>query len=123
MKNMDDLSKGYTPLIVGIVLYILLLMISHVTQNLDYFGILLVIMEYMIIPVIIGYLTRDYVRAIIYTIVSVIVLAIIGHVINPGVFSFTGLLIGLVIVAVFSVVGVFLEARFAPKSTNTSPTS
>ena len=120
---MDDLSKGYTPLIVGIVLYILLLMISHVTQNLDYFGILLVIMEYMIIPVIIGYLTRDYVRAIIYTIVSVIVLAIIGHVINPGVFSFTGLLIGLVIVAVFSVVGVFLEARFAPKSTNTSPTS
>jgi FtsH-binding integral membrane protein len=123
MKNMDDLSKGYTPLIVGIVLYILLLMISHVTQNLDYFGILLVIMEYMIIPVIIGYLTRDYVRAIIYTIVSVIVLAIIGHVINPGVFSFTGLLIGLVIVAVFSVVGVLLEARFAPKSTNTSPTS
>ena len=120
---MDDLSKGYTPLIVGIVLYILLLMISHVTQNLDYFGILLVIMEYMIIPVIIGYLTRDYVRAIIYTIVSVIVLAIIGHVINPGVFSFTGLLIGLVIVAVFSVVGVFLEARFDPKSTNTSPTS
>ncbi len=62
-------------------------------------------------------------RAIIYTIVSVIVLNIISHVINPGVFSFTGLFLASVIVSVFSVVGVFLEAKFAPKSTNTSPTS
>jgi len=77
----------------------------------------------LIIPVIIGYLTRDYVRAIIYTIISVIILALISHLINPGVFSFTGLLIGLVIVAVFSVVGVFLGVRFTPKSTNTNPTS
>ncbi len=115
MKNINDISKGYTPLIVGIVLYVLLLMINQVTQDLDYFGILLEIMALLIIPVIIGYLTRDYVRAIIYTIISIIIFEIIGNVISPGGFSLTGLIIGLVIVAVFSVVGVFLEARFAPK--------
>ena len=123
MKNINDMSKGYTPLIVGIVLYVVLLMINQVTQFIDYFGILLEIMALLIIPVIIGYLTRDYVRAIIYTIISIIIFDIIGHMISSGGFSFTGLFIGLVIVAVFSVVGVFLEARFAPKSTNTSPTS
>ena len=123
MKNINDMSKGYTPLIVGIVLYVLLLMINQVTQFIDYFGILLEIMALLIIPVIIGYLTRDYMRAIIYTIISIIIFEIIGQMISPGGFSFTGLIIGLVIVAVFSVVGVFLEARFAPSSTNTSPTS
>ena len=95
------------------MLYVLLLMISQVMQNL-YIGILLEIMEAMIIPGIIGYLTRDYVKAIIYTVVSVIVLNIISHLIFSGEFSITGLFLALVIVSVFSVVGVFLEARFAP---------
>ncbi len=110
-------------MIVGIVLYVLLLMINQVTQFIDYFGILLEIMALLIIPMIIGYLTRDYMRAIIYTIISIIIFEIIGNVISPGGFSFMGLFIGLVVVALFSVVGVFLETKFAPKSTNTSPTS
>ena len=117
------MSKGYNPLIVGIVLYVLLLIINHLTQDLDFFGIALEIMGLLIIPGIIGYLTRDYVRAIIYTIISIIIFDLIGHLFSPEGFSFMGLFIGLLIAAVLSVVGVFLETRFTPKSTNTSPTS
>jgi hypothetical protein len=126
MKNMDIMNKGYTPLIVGIVLYLLIFLIGRI--GISGIGVLLVAMEMLIIPVIIGYLTGDYVRAIIYTIISSFFIILLAAVVTgsstlSSLAGLVNLVVGWLILTVFSVVGVFVGKRLAPESTANTPKS
>ena len=115
------MNKEYTPLIVGIVLYLLMFLITRVTQS-GFVDIVAIAAGFLIFPIIIGYLARDYVRAIIYAIISVTVMGLINYVTNPYGVGLMNLVVSWVMVAIFSVVGVFVALRLVPKSAINNPT-
>jgi hypothetical protein len=104
----------YTPLFVGTLLYIVVMLII---RSVEWGGVIWMMMaaaQFLIIPIVIGFLSRGYFTAIIFTLVSVTIQVLVAWVtrgLTSSSVDFAMLYYSPVFV-VLSVVGVFISKRF-----------
>jgi len=107
----------YTPLIVGIVLYIVVMLI---VRSVDWGGgvwMMMLAVQFLIIPIIIGFLSGSYLTAVIYTIVAVAIQVLVAWItrgLQPSPVDLDMIYFSPVFV-VLSVVGAFISKRFTPQ--------
>jgi hypothetical protein len=108
----------YTPLIVGTLLYIVVMLII---RSVEWGGVIWLMMaaaQFLIIPIVIGFLSRGYLTAIIFTLVSVTIQVLVAWVtrgLTSSPVDFAMLYYSPVFV-VLCVVGVFISKRFITQS-------
>ncbi|MCX6642573.1 MAG: hypothetical protein NTV15_04210 [Candidatus Bathyarchaeota archaeon] len=104
----------YIPLIVGTLLYIV---VMFIIRSVEWGGVIWVLMaaaQFLIIPIIIGFLSEGYLTAIIFTIVSVVIQVLVAWVTRGLTSSQVDLamLYYSPVFVVFSAVGVLISKRF-----------
>ena len=106
----------YTPLIVGTLLYIVVMLIIRSVEWGGVIWMMMVALQFLIIPIVIGYLSGGYLTAIIFTFVSVIIQVLVAWVTRGLTSSEVDLamLYYSPIFVAFSVVGVYISKRFTP---------
>ena len=108
----------YTPLVVGTILYIA---VMFIVRSVDWGGgiwMLMVAVQFLILPIVIGYLSEGYLTAVIFTIASVTIQVLVAWV-TRGLTSSPvdfAMLYYSPLFAVLSVVGAFIKKRFTPQS-------
>jgi uncharacterized membrane protein len=116
IKKVKMMNK-YTPLIVGTVLYIVVMLIVRSVEWGGGIWMIMVAAQFLIIPIVIGYLSEGYLTAIIFTLVSVIIQVLVAWItrgLTSSPVDFTMLYYS-PLFAVLSVVGAFINKRFTPQ--------
>jgi len=107
----------YTPLIVGTVLYIVVMLIVRSVEWGGDIWMMMVAAQLLIIPIVIGFLSGGYLTAVIFTLASVTIQVLVAWV-TRGLTSSPvdfAMLYYSPLLAVLSVVGAFISKRFAPQ--------
>ena len=111
------IMNKYTPLIVGTLLYIVVMLII---RSVEWGGVIWMMMvgaQFLIIPIVIGFLSGGYLTAIIFTLVSVTIQVLVAWVTRGLTSSQVDLamLNYSPVFVVLCVVGVLISKRFTPQ--------
>ena len=107
----------YTPLIVGTLLYIVVMLIVRSVEWGGGIWMMMVAAQFLIIPIVIGFLSGGYLSAVIFTLVSVTIQVLVAWVtrgLTSSPVDFAMLYYSPLFV-VLSVVGAFISKRFKPQ--------
>ena len=112
------MMNKYTPLIVGTVLYIVVMLIVRSVEWGGGIWMMMVAAQFLIIPIVIGFLSRGYLKAVVFTLVSVTIQVLVAW-FTRGLTSSDvdlAMLYYSPIFVVFSMGGVYINKRFTPQS-------
>jgi hypothetical protein len=111
------MMNKYTPLIVGTLLYIVVMLIIRSVEWGGAIWMMMAAVQFLILPIVIGFLSGGYLAAIIFTLASVTIQMLFAWV-TRGLTSSpvdTAMLYYYPLLAALSAVGAFISKRFTPQ--------